>query len=142
MDQALKRSIALLYLPMDSSGLSSTSNQTCLPLGKEKEKFIFNNTNVDAGLFTITSLTFRRHSFHLEKVPLQGQMAMSVWKVALCSYLRKSHQQPVLTWLVSKMSSKILGSRVSFLGYGGPKPEAYITSSVSNCSTASCSVSS
>lgn len=111
---------ALLYVPMDSSGLSSTSNQTCLPLGKEKEKFIFSNTNVDAELFTITSLTFRGYSFHLEKVPLQGQMAMSAWKAAFSSYLPKSHQQPILTRLSLRCSSKILGSRTSFPGCGAP----------------------
>lgn len=116
----------LLYAPMDTSGLSSTSNQTCLPLGKEKEKFNFSNTNVDAELFTITSLTFRGHSLHLEKVPLRGQMAMSAWKAAVSSYLPKNHQHPVLTRLSLRCSSKILGSRASCLGCGGPKPEAYI----------------
>lgn len=127
---------------MDSSGLSSISNQTCLPFGREKEKFIFSNTNVDAELFTITSLTFRGYSFHLEKVPLWGQMAMNARKAAFSSYLPKSHQQPILTRLSLRCSSKILGSRTSFPGCGGPRPEAYITSSFSNCSTASCSVNS
>lgn len=127
---------------MDISGLSSRSNQTCLPLGKEKEKFNFHNTNVDAELFTITALTFRGYSFHLEKVPLRGQMAMSAWKAAFCSYLPKSHQYPNLTRLSLRCNSKLLGSRALFLGCGGPKPEAYITSSFSNCSTASCSVNS
>lgn len=127
---------------MDTSGLSSTSNQTCLPLGKEKEKFNFCNTNMDAELFTITSLTFGGYSFHLEKVPLWGQLAMSAWKATFSSNLPKSHQHPVLTKLSLRCSSKILGSRASFLGCGGPKPEAYITSSFSNCFTASCSVNS
>lgn len=110
--------------------------------GRRKRSSIFITQNVDAELFTITSLTFRGYSFHLEKVPLGGQMAMSAWKAAFSSYLPKSHQHPVLTRLSPRCSSKILGSRASFLGPGGPKPEAYITSSFSNCSTASCSVNS
>lgn len=144
MDEALKRSITTNThcCTYRWTVLGSLPHQIKLVCLWERRKRSFSNTNVDAELFTITSLTFRGYSFHLEKVPLQGQMAMSAWKAAFSSYLPKSHQQPILTRLSLRCSSKILGSRTSFPGCGGPKPEAYITSSFSYCSTASCSVNS
>lgn len=110
----------LPYVPMDTSGLSSILNQTCLPLGKEKEKLNSHNTNVDVQLFRIISLTFTGYNFHLQKVSLQERLTMSMRKTVFSSYLPKCHWYPILTMLSVRCSSKLLGSKALLLGGGGP----------------------
>lgn len=109
----------LPYVPTDISGLSSTSNQTSLPLGKEKEIHVSQH---ECGCTVVQNclINLYRAQLLLTEGLTEGTGNNEGTEDYISSQLPKCHGYPILTMLSPRGRRKLLGSKALLVGRRSP----------------------
>lgn len=104
---------------MDISALSSISNRTSLPLGKEKEIHVSQHKRGR------TVIQNRLINLYRAQLLLTGGLTVGTGnnegtEDSISSQLPKCHRYPILTMLSARGSRKLLESKALLVGGGGP----------------------